>query len=86
MQPGAQPPAFQHGLRRLAGGLPGQLQRQHDVFQRRQVRQQLERLEHEPHMIGPQPRAAVLIQREQVLPGQVYAAHAGNIQPGQQSQ
>ena len=66
--------------------LAGQFQRQHDVFQRGQVRQQLERLEHEAHMIGAQPCAAVLVQGEQILAGQPHAARAGNIQPGQQSQ
>ncbi|MNL19085.1 hypothetical protein D3C87_1402650 [compost metagenome] len=83
MQTRTQSHALKHGLRGLARGLPGQFQRQHHVFQRRQVGQQLERLEHEAHMIGAQARAAVFIQGEQVVPGQMHAAHAGNIQPGQ---
>ncbi|CFP15541.1 Uncharacterised protein [Bordetella pertussis] len=74
VQPLAQAHPPQHRLRRLARRLAGQLQRQHDVFQRREVGQQLERLEYEAHMAGAQARPAILVEGEKILAGQVHAA------------
>ena len=46
-------------------GRAGELERQHDVLQRRQRRQQLERLEHEAEQPLAQRGAAVLVERRQ---------------------
>ena len=63
-----------------------QFQRQHDVFQRIQRGQQLERLEHEARRRAAQPRAPVLVQREQVVAVEQHAAAARHVQPGEQAE
>jgi hypothetical protein len=64
----------------------GQFQRQHDVFQRRQVRQQLEGLEHKAQLFLAQRGAAVFIQCINVYTIQHYLAGARRVQPRQQAQ
>ena len=87
--PGADPQAdpFQQFQRLAAGvGLAGQLQRQHDVFQRGQSGQQLEGLEHETDSSRPQQGAAILVQAAEIDPRQPYPPLARHIQARQQPQ
>src|SRR5690606_32241617 len=62
-----------------------QLQRQHDVFNRRQVADQVKCLEHETAQRTTFCRTAVLIQAAERRAIKEYRALAGNIQPGQQT-
>lgn len=78
-------------LEQAAGMLAGvatavQLQRQHDVFQGVEAVEQLERLEHEAHMLGTHPGALVFIQRAEVVAGQHYLAGAGLVEAGEQAE
>ncbi len=59
--------------RRRIGGLLQQ-QRQRDVLLDRQVRQHVERLEHEAHAVAPQQRARVVVERAQVAAVEADAA------------
>ena len=70
----------------LAVGLPPQLGRQHDVFQGAQGGQQQERLEHEPHLLGPQPGASLLVQPGEGVAEDLYLAAARQIETGQQTE
>ena len=86
-QPLPQPDALEHlpGLR--AGiALTAQLQRQHHVLQRRQVGQQLEALEHEAQVRAAQRGAAVLVEREHVLPTQPHRAFGRRVQAREDGQ
>ena len=64
---------------------PGQFQRQHDVFQRIERRQQLERLKDKAQQTSTQTRPRIFIQRPQGLPRQNDLATTRQIQSGQQS-
>ena len=79
---------FTRGLDRVAalGHAPAEFERQQDVLERVQVRQQLERLEHESEALRPQRRASVLVAREQVLAEQADRAARGNVESREQSQ
>ena len=71
----------------LAGvGAAFQLQRQHDVFQCVQAVEQLERLEHEAHMLGTHAGALVLVEVFQRVAGQDDFAVAGTIQSREQAE
>ena len=72
--------------RSRASASAAQFQRQHHVFQRVQRGQQLERLEHETASCAAQPRAPVLVQREQVAAIEQHAAAARHVQPGEQAE
>ena len=74
-------------LQSLTAGiaLTGQLQRQHDVFQRRQTIKQLEGLKHEADPLRPQQRPPILIKAVQIDAGQPDPAGTRCIQPGQQA-
>jgi hypothetical protein len=50
------------------------------------VGQQLEALEHEADVAGAGGGAGVLVEREQVVAGQLHRAGRGNVQAGEQSQ
>lgn len=63
-----------------------QLQRQHDVFQRIEAIEQLERLEDKADMLGADPRPLVFIQRTEGLSGESHFTAAGQVQAGQQPQ
>ena len=63
-----------------------QLGRQHDVFQGAQGGQQQERLEHEPHLLGPQPGASLLVQPGEGVAEDLYLAAARQIETGQQTE
>ena len=65
---------------------PAELERQQHVLQRRQVRQQLERLEHESESLRAQRRASVLVERKQVVAEEADRASRGNVEPREQSQ
>ncbi len=82
-----EPDAREHLVRALAGvGSAAQFERQHDVFESRQRRHQVEGLEHEAHLFRPQPRATVLVECRQVRPRQPYLARADRIEAGEQCQ
>ena len=57
-----------------------ELERQHHVFERRQRRHQVERLEHEAHALGAQARAAVFVERRQVGAREGYASGSRRIE------
>ncbi len=67
-------------------GVTGQFQWQHDVFQRRQARQQLEGLKHEADLLTAQSRAAVFIETVEVGIIQQYAAAGRCIETGEQAE
>ena len=75
---------FPCGIARVAPA--GELERQHDVFQRRQRGHQVKRLEHEAHAFGTQAGPAVFIERRQVGAREGYASGSRRIEPGQQRQ
>ena len=86
-EPLRQTDPLHHGDRLFAGmGGPGQLQRQHRVFQCGKRRQQLERLEYEAHQASAQCGPAVLVQGEQIDAIEQNLAAAGLIQAGQQAE
>ena len=64
----------------------GKLERQHDVFQRSERRQQLERLEHEAEPASPQRRARVLGQAIERGVAEPYFARAGPVEAGEQTE
>jgi len=63
--------------------VPDDFERQHHVFQRRQVIEQVKRLEYEADLAGTQLRPAVLVESRQILAEQPHRAAGRNIQPGQ---
>lgn len=63
-----------------------EFQRQHHVFQGVEAVQQLERLEHEPHMLGADACTLVFIQLAQGLAGQGDFAAAGQVEAGEQAE
>lgn len=74
-------------LEQVAGVFAGiaaavELQRQHDVLQGVEAVEQLERLEHEPHVLGSHLGTLVLVERAEVVSGQDYLAGAGPVEPG----
>ena len=79
--------ASQDFLRTLAGvGPAAQFKWQHDIFQSRQRRHQMKGLEHEPHLLRAQARAAVFIECRQVGARQPQFARTGRVQSRQQCQ
>ena len=90
-QPLAEPDPAQQVPRRLdriaaLGDTTAEFQGQQDVFQRVQVREQLERLEHESHPLAAQRRPPVLVAREEVVAEEPYGPGGGNVKSGQQSE
>ena len=86
-QPLCQSDATEHLRRqrpRLA--LTPQLERQHDVFKRVQIGQQLKALEHKADLGAAQGSTLIFVECEQVLAAQPDPATAGRIQPGQDRQ
>ncbi len=82
-----QPNPRQHVGGGAAGIAPiGQFQRQHYVFQCRQVAQQLKALKYKTDFLRPQCRPGVFIDGKQVLSGQVDRASAGGIESGDDRQ
>src|SRR6185312_16338234 len=78
---------FLHGpLARGRFGAPRELERQHRVFQRRERRQELERLENEAHHLAAQARAPVLVEGEEVLTRDPGLPRGRNVEAGEQSQ
>ena len=82
-----QPHAGEH----LGGGGAGvapirQLQRQHDIFQGREVAQQLKALKYKTQFLSPQGSAGVFVDGEDILPCQSHSATAGCVQPGDDGQ
>ena len=80
-----------HAGQQLAGDamgfrVGGQLQGQHDVFQGRHGRQQLEGLEDEAHLLCPPVGALLFVPREQRLAVHLHIATGGQVQPRQQAQ
>ena len=80
-----------HTLQHLRGArpriaLPRQLQRQHDVFQSREIAQQLKALEDKAHLLCPHRRPVVLAECKQILAQQADRAAAGGIETGQNRQ
>ena len=67
-------------------GATGQFQRQQDVFQRGQRRQQLERLEHEADAAGAQAGAGVLVEIAEALAEQHDFARGRLVESRQQAQ
>ena len=63
-----------------------EFERQQDVLERRQVRQQLERLEHEADLRATQLRATVLVAREQVVAEHADSAGGRRVESRQQSE
>ena len=72
--------------RALAGGagIAGELQRQHHVLEGGQRWHEVKGLEDEADALAAQPRAAVLVERRQVLAAQPHLASGGLIEPGEQ--
>ena len=86
-QPLRQADAGQHVSGCLSRVLAGcQLQRQHDVFQRRQVAQQLKALEHKAHLAGAQAGPVIFVHRKQIGTCQMHRAGGGCIQTGDDRQ
>jgi acyl-CoA thioesterase I len=91
-QPPAQADAFQELARQLLGlRTPGpplrrDLQRESDVLERSQVRQQLERLEHETDTLGAQARPGVLVHATEFLAEQADRTRTGDVEAGQNTQ
>ncbi len=86
-----QPFTQAHALEHFGGHGPGvfaagQLQRQHDVFQRRQIAQQLEALKHETNFLRAQRSAVVFAQGKNVLPGQPDRALGWSVESGNDRQ
>ena len=80
-----------HAGQQLAGDamgfrVGGQLQGQHDVFQRGHGRQQLEGLEDEAHLLRPPVGALLFVPGKQRLAVHLHVATGGQVQPGQQAQ
>jgi len=48
---------------------PGELQRNSDIFQRRHRWDQVESLEHDPHMISAEASQTIFVERREVLAG-----------------
>ena len=79
--------ARQHVARRLAGVAPaGQLQRQHHVFKRGQVAEQLKALEHEADLACAQRGAGVFADGKQVFAVDAHRAARGRVEPGDDGQ
>jgi hypothetical protein len=76
---------LQRGFAAAAAGMARQFERQQHVLERVQVRQQLERLEYETNLLRPHARAAVFIERKQVVAEEVDRAPRRNVEAGQQS-
>ena len=55
-------------------GASGELEREHDVFECRECRNEMERLEDEPYAFGPKSSSTILIEDRQILTGQQYLA------------
>jgi hypothetical protein len=62
-------------------GHAGQFERQEHVLARREVGQQLERLEHEADAAAAQERELVLVEVRELLPRQQNAAGSGSVEP-----
>ena len=86
-KPLAQTNALEH-LRRLGPGIgcTCKLQRQHDVFQRREVAHQLKALEHKTDFLRTQRRPVVFAYGKEVLPCEVHRTAGGRIKPGDDGQ
>ncbi len=65
-------------------GAIGELERQHDVLERSQRREKLERLEHEAEQATAQRRALILVQREEIDAADPHRARARRIEPGEE--
>ena len=63
-----------------------QLQRQHDVFQRVEAVEQLERLKYEANVLGTDTCALVFVEGAEGLPGEGDFAAAGQVEAGQQTE
>lgn len=63
-----------------------QLHGQHDVFQGIEAVEQLEGLEDESYVFGPQACSLVFIELAQALPGKDDFTTAGQVEPGQQTE
>lgn len=86
-QAGTQPDTLQHGCGlapRFA--VAAQLQRQHDVFQCAEVRDELKALEDEADMAGAVRRALVFGEVKQAAPAHQHLTTRGRVQAGQQGQ
>ncbi|MOA11760.1 hypothetical protein D3C78_1317160 [compost metagenome] len=66
--------------------MAGELQRQHHVFQRRQIAHQLEALEHKAQFLRAQRSPVVFAQGKQVLAFQANRARRRRIQSGENRQ
>ena len=75
-------PASRRGAARVR--LARQFQRQHDVLERRQRRDQMEGLEHEADALRSQARAAILVELREVLAREQHAPARRHIEAGQQ--
>eukprot|EP00659_Diplonema_papillatum_P000289 gene290-411_t len=78
-------------LQQVFGALAGvlatvQLQGQHHVFQRVEAVEQLEGLEHKPHVLGADACTLVFVEGTQGLAGEGDFATAGQVEAGQQAE
>ena len=78
-------------LQQLAGALPcvgspGQLQWQHDIFQRGEAVQQLKGLKDEAYLTAAQRRALVFVECREVFAGEYDLTTAWQVQTGQQTE
>src|SRR6266404_5018481 len=65
-------------------GAAGQLQREHDVFERSEGRDEVERLKHEADALRSKSRTAILVQPREVLPLKQHTPAGGQIEACQQ--
>ena len=74
-EPGRKPdPAQPIARRGRRAARPGDLQRRGDIFLRRHIGEQMEGLEHEGDPATAQARAAILIERGEILAEQAHPA------------
>lgn len=86
-QPLAKTDPIKQRSRLLArGGNAGELERQHDILDRRKGGQELKGLEHETHRTRARGRASVFVQRGDVLAIEEYAPLARRIESGEQAE
>jgi hypothetical protein len=79
-------PAEHLGREAARVGAALQLEREHHVLEGIQIAEQLETLEHEPHLRGPHRGARILVEREQVGAGEPHRPRRRRVEAGDQRQ
>ena len=86
-EPIAETDPLQQGARALVGpAFAGQFEWQHDVLERRHLRQQLERLEHEAEIARPPGSPGILAEFQNLLAEDRHTAGRRKVEAGQQTE